>query len=343
LASEKRHTAAKPAFHLAFTLRRSSFPRAHYRSLALLVLLALLAALPMLGHAQDDPPNRAGVVILHGDGRVVTACVSFGEPQITGLELLSRANLAFVAQSGGGGSAVCKLDGEGCDYPTEDCFCKCKGAECVYWAYQHLRGGQWSYAQIGAGAATIRPGDVDGWAWGAGTVQAGAQPPAISLDQICAAPAAEPPTLPAPIIVPPTEPAPEASAPTVAPAAPTEAPPPSPPPVVRPSRTPVPAPTAVVRPAATAIPADAPTAVPTALLPATAPPSIRPTARPTVAPPTSAPAAASATLSGAGGVAATPVAPTSGGTGAATSYLIFGAIVLALIGGIAASTLMRRR
>jgi hypothetical protein len=336
---DERLKAAGSYVRSSFILRPSSFALSRYRCLALLILLALVVGLPTLGHAQDEPPNRAAVIIQHGDGRVVTACVSFGEPEITGLELLSRAGVAVLAQSGGGGSAVCKLDGEGCDYPAEDCFCKCKGAECVYWAYQHLRGGQWSYAQTGAATAKIRPGEVDGWAWGPGTLQAGSQPPALSFEQVCAAPAGEQPTLPAPVIIPPTLPAPELSAPTEAPAAPTSVPPPSPPPVVRPTRTVAPAPSPAAQAAATAIPTMPPTAAPTEPLP-----TPRPTVLPTEAQATSAPAITSmppATFVPA--AMATPTPAPAGQPGSTTGYLAFGAIVLLLIGGIAVSAVRRRR
>ncbi len=198
-----------------------------------LLLLALAIGLPAVGRAQDDGEHRAGLVIRYGDGRVQTACVRFREPSLSGLELLERAGIPVIAQTGGMGAAVCKIGGEGCDYPVEDCFCKCKGAECTYWAYHHLENGAWRYSPLGASAWRVQPGSVDGWAWGAGNVQAGAQPPAISLDQVCAA----------------------AATPTVAPAT---APPPPP------TAAPTPMPTAAPTPPPTAAPTPMPTPMPTA-------------------------------------------------------------------------------
>ena len=297
----------------------------------LLLLLALALALPALGRAQEQQPNRAGLVIRHGDGRVVTACVSFAEPEISGVDLLERAGVSYIAQTGGGGSAVCKLDGEGCDYPAEDCFCKCKGAECVYWAYQSLRGGKWSYSQIGAASFRVKPGDVQGWAWGAGSIQSGAQPPILALDQICAAGAAQPTViLPAP-----TEPPPPTAEPPTEPL-PTALPQPSP----RPTRVAAPEPPARPAAAATATQPVAPTK------PATAAPTLAP--QPTLAPATAQPAAAAPTVSGAptatfgsAGAAATRTPGAADGS-SAVSYLAFGAIALVLVGGILAALLRRR-
>lgn len=298
----------------------------------LLFMLALALALPALGRAQEQQPNQAGLVIQHGDGRVVTACVSFAEPEISGVGLLERAGVSYIAQTGGGGSAVCKLDGEGCDYPAEDCFCKCKGAECVYWAYQSLRGGKWSYSQIGAASFRVKPGDVQGWAWGAGSVQSGAQPPILALDQICAAPAAQPTViLPAP-----TEPP-----------APTAQPPTEPLPTAQPQPSPLPTRAAAPKPSPSGLGAAATATRPVApTKPATAAPTLAP--QPTLAPATAQPAAAAPTVSGAptatfgsAGAAATPTPGVADGS-SAVSYLAFGAIALVLVGGIVAALLRRR-
>lgn len=302
----------------------------------LIVLLGLLALLPSVGRAQSEP-NRAGLVILHGDGRVVSACVSFGEPEISGLELIERAGLSYMAQSGGGGAAVCKLDGEGCDYPAEDCFCKCKGAECVYWAYQHLNNGVWNYSRLGASATKVKPGAVEGWAWGAGSVQNGAQPPALSFEQICAPPGDQPPTVPATALQP-------SEMPTAAPEPPTVAPEPPAVPTTRPT---LPPPTA-----AAAAPTAAPSAAPTAIAP-TEQPTEQPTdTQPTAAPgPSATPIAAaaaptvtsapSATLELAGIVTPTP-APAAAARGT-LDYLAFGGIAILLVAGIVAALLRNRR
>lgn len=152
-------------------------------------MLAAVVLLFLSGHTlvRADGPNRAGLVVQHGDGRLETACVSFEEPSISGLELLIRSRLD-VTYEVGGGTTVCAIDNEGCRFPAEPCFCQCIGdGPCTYWSYWHLdpETGEWSYSQLGATAYEVLPGTVDGWRWGAGTSGDAPEPPTISFDQIC--------------------------------------------------------------------------------------------------------------------------------------------------------------
>lgn len=162
----------------------------------LLVLTALFAGAPS---AQANEPNRAGLVVRFGDGSVWSGCITFSEPQIAGLELLRRSGLSVIIEEGSVyGGAVCKIGPDGCDFPYTSCFCQCEGADCLYWAYYHLQGGVWQYSNVGAGNYWVRPGDVEGWAWGSGTYgMNGALPPAVTFDQVCPPPATNTPT-PAP-------------------------------------------------------------------------------------------------------------------------------------------------
>jgi len=48
-----------------------------------------------------------------------------------------------------------------------------------------LNDAAWSYSQLGAGAARVRNGDVNGWAWGTGESGSGLQPPVRTFEQIC--------------------------------------------------------------------------------------------------------------------------------------------------------------
>lgn len=187
--------------------------------------------------ARANSPNRAGLVIRYGDGSMWTKCIEFSEPELTGLELLLRSGLRIVTEEGGPfGSAVCKIEQDGCDYPLDDCFCKCMGADCTYWAYYHLRpNGTWEYSTVGASSYIVHHGDVEGWSWGPGTYgEHGTEPPVIRFEQICA----PPPT-------------------------PTDTVPPTP------TQRPVPTDTATPRPTATATLTRVPSATPTATLPPT--------------------------------------------------------------------------
>jgi hypothetical protein len=171
--------------------------------LLLLPLLALLIAAPT--HGQN--PNRAGLVVLFSDGSVQTQCVAFEEENISGLELLQRSAYDVIAQPVANNAAVCKIGPDGCDFPTEPCFCKSGGGQQgTYWSYWRLDGTDWRYSTLGAGVTRVHNGDVDGWAWGESDLQSDAPLPVLSFNQICPAqePTVEPTSMPAPL--PPTRP-----------------------------------------------------------------------------------------------------------------------------------------
>ncbi len=280
-----------------------------------LILLLLVGSAPV--RAQDGG-NQAGLVVVHGDGRVITRCVRFDEPQISGLTLLQRSGIASSAETGPMGSTICSLNNEGC--PVSDCWCECKGSPCAYWIYfQRNPDGSWGYANIGAAMRQISPGDVDGWMWGDTT----SMPPAVSFEAICgsAEPAATEPAAPQPAAT-------EALASTAKPPAITAVPTTVVPTMtstveavasltatVQPDRaTPTPWPSRTPAATATSIPATS-TAAP---LPSPTEPSLAPTGAPSPA----------------------PLAPDVEETGKASGYLAF-VLVLGVIGGI--SYLLRHR
>lgn len=157
------------------------------------------AALAASRPAQTGGENRAALVVQAADGSTATACVSFTEEQISGYDLLERSGMALVASFDAMGAAVCSINGQGCG--ADNCFCQFPPN---YWSYWRMSGGSWSYSNLGASAAVVHNGDVDGWSWGSG------KPPAAapSFDALCGAAEAQPsPTtaaLPSPTAVPPT-------------------------------------------------------------------------------------------------------------------------------------------
>ena len=162
---------------------RSSIVRCWVLQLGgLLLLCLLLLATPRRVGAQEVGTNRAGLIVVHGDGRVLTRCVTFTEDRISGVTLLQRSGLTVDANAGPMGSAVCTINSEGC--PASDCFCQCKGTPCTYWNYFHRNGdGSWAYSGMGAATWTVSNGDIDGWVWGDGSTP----PPALTFDEICGA------------------------------------------------------------------------------------------------------------------------------------------------------------
>ncbi|NOX61150.1 MAG: hypothetical protein GXP42_04280 [Chloroflexi bacterium] len=159
------------------------------------VILLVLAALFLIGLSalRAQTVNRAGLVIRFGDGTVKAACVEFSERDITGSELLRRSGLRVIIDPQSGfGDAICKIGPDGCNFPQEDCFCQCQGLDCTYWAYYHLQENAWVFSDVGASNWTVTNGMVDGWAWSPGQPDQPAQiePPLLTFEQICAAPAA---------------------------------------------------------------------------------------------------------------------------------------------------------
>ncbi len=157
---------------------------------ALLWVALLLIAAATGGTTQAQGPEqgaRAGIVIDFGDGMVHTACVDLGaDGQATGEEVLAAASFDVLIEYSPMGGAVCKIGRQGCNFPGQPCWCQCMSSPCVYWAYNYLQDGQWVYATVGASIRTVRAGDVEGWAWGAGSLTQGATPPLVTFSQICA-------------------------------------------------------------------------------------------------------------------------------------------------------------
>lgn len=258
--------------------------RAGIVALALLLALARAALIPAPAAAQEGQPPRAGLVVDFGNGTVITRCVDLGPSgQATGEQVLRAAGLTLTAEYSAMGAAICSIEGVGCNYPMQPCWCQCTSSPCVYWIYYHLVNGQWVYSNLGASSYIVRAGDVEGWVWGAGTFNQGALPPVRTFAEICAPPTATP--------------TPTATATATPTPLPTDTPTPWP------TATDTPPPTATWTPTATA--GGAPLATPTA----TAAPSATPTASPRA--PTATPVATPTATPQPPGVSGEPLPPSS--------------------------------
>ncbi len=150
--------------------------------LAAAAFVALVAALQPAHDAVGAAKNKAGLVVRYSDGTVEKMCVFFDEPSISGLDLLDRSGETYVAETSALGSAICKIDEQGCDYPSEDCFCKYPN----FWGYwtRDTDTSVWEFSSVGASDREIRNGSVDGWSWGPNGAPA---PPIVAFDQVCPA------------------------------------------------------------------------------------------------------------------------------------------------------------
>ncbi|MGD8793292.1 MAG: hypothetical protein PVF47_12140 [Anaerolineae bacterium] len=157
--------------------------------LALLFLMVALWPAPV----RADEPNRAGLVIGFDEGRVETRCIAFEEDSISGDQLLARAGLDLILDTSGSmGLTVCRIEGLGCDFPGQHCFCQCMGGgDCAYWNYFYRPPGAetWTYSPLGAGLRKVEPGTVEAWVWGDGRT-----PPAdeLTFEAICSPPTPTP-------------------------------------------------------------------------------------------------------------------------------------------------------
>lgn len=148
------------------------------------LLLTVLASPFAPVAAAQDGDNRAALVVRYEDGSVETKCVVFSEPAITGEELLQKSGLTVVLDYNAlTGGAVCSIKSVGCS--AQDCFCRCQGADCQYWAYYHWLDGGWQYSQLGATGYQVKNGSLEGWSWGPGNFSSGTEPPAIKFEEIC--------------------------------------------------------------------------------------------------------------------------------------------------------------
>jgi len=154
-----------------------------------LVALAMGTLLLLMPHSADaQEPGQAGLVIVKGDGEVISRCVSLGEGNQTGYDLLLASGLDFTSEQAAMGATICSIDGEGCAYPREGCWCRCQGSSCVYWSYWSLQDDGWRYSNLGAANQRVTDGDVQAWVWGEGTSGEAPEPPPASFAEICADP-----------------------------------------------------------------------------------------------------------------------------------------------------------
>lgn len=158
------------------------------------VLLILLVAAALSGCRAPAPPNagRAALVVRGPSGGVQQACVQLRGDKSNGEQVLLDAGWEVSLDAANSmGSIVCAIDGEGCRFPAEGCFCECNSlGSCSYWAYfTHGADGQWVYSPLGARAQPVRDGDLHAWVWVSSTSSEPgalqARLPEVTFDDVC--------------------------------------------------------------------------------------------------------------------------------------------------------------
>jgi hypothetical protein len=149
---------------------------------------AYVPALLLIGVLVAGPAHagRAGVVVDFGNGQVVTQCVKFQGPYITGFDLLQRSGLAFTFQNFSGlGAAICSIQSTGCQFPAQACFCQCPDANgnCNFFGYyvQDKHDTSFTFSDVGVSSQIVRNKDVNAFVFGSGTVP----PTGYTFEDIC--------------------------------------------------------------------------------------------------------------------------------------------------------------
>ncbi|MEV0679187.1 hypothetical protein AB0I60_21965 [Actinosynnema sp. NPDC050436] len=158
------------------------------RVAALLAAAVVLGPLGLLAAAPARAADCSGVTVVVDfralGGGVRTGCAP-GDPA-SGLAALGAAGFGFRSASRSAGF-VCRID----DLPASD-PCVNAAPTDAYWSYWGgTPGGSWTYRDTGAAGHDPAPGDVEGWAFGAGT-RPGIAPPAPARPEP-PAPRPEPP------------------------------------------------------------------------------------------------------------------------------------------------------
>ncbi len=144
--------------------------------LAVASVAAAAPGSPFVATCAGAGPNHAALVIEHGDGSVVSRCVAFDTPTISGDRLLAAAAVPWSGQTFGGfGVAVCAVDAEPSRYGS------CPGAD-RYWAVFEATGSGWELSPIGISSMTVADGDALGLRY---VPTSGTPEPPVSASGVC--------------------------------------------------------------------------------------------------------------------------------------------------------------
>ena len=104
--------------------------------------------------------HHVAVVVEHGNGAVLTACVAFDDVQLTGDQVMQLSHIEYATTTYGGlGKAVCQVDNEPVSYPPS-----CWTSTSPYWAmYVSRSGGNWAVSNLGVSGQQFHDGDALGW------------------------------------------------------------------------------------------------------------------------------------------------------------------------------------
>ncbi len=135
-------------------------------SMVSLVLFTATSIAPGAAYAQDN--KTADIIVQFDESSTIIRSVEFSDP-ISGATALDLSGLNVIMEVSGFGTAVCSIEGVGCNFPEESCFCQCTGeGPCRYWGYNLWDGDSWiSHPDGGIDSSIIsQTGTIDGLRWG---------------------------------------------------------------------------------------------------------------------------------------------------------------------------------
>lgn len=139
--------------------------------------------------------RHAGVVVDYLDGSYDTACVDLGSKgEMSAEEVLRSAqsvSTTIARDEEFGVSIVCAIEGSSsAGYPPDECLLD-HSADEETWAFWKLTEDQsWKYVPTGISSVIVKPGEIIGFSWTAGTQEGGSYTPStnprgVPFSQIC--------------------------------------------------------------------------------------------------------------------------------------------------------------
>jgi len=145
---------------------------------ALLTTLLLVFALAAARPVRSDT-GYAALLVIFGPDDYHSECVAL-PGDMTPLDLLKASTLELTVEPGPTGEGLCSIDGVGCVYPDEPCFCQCSAEACPLWNAWHQDGSLW-VVTTAIDERIVPHGDVEAWVWSDGMEE----PPSVSFADIC--------------------------------------------------------------------------------------------------------------------------------------------------------------
>jgi len=122
----------------------------------------------------------AALLVLFGPDDFHTECIAM-PGKMTAIDIVRESSLGvIISAEADADEAVCSIDGTGCNYPDEGCYCQCGSETCNLWTDYYWDGDEWQVS-FDTADRVIPDGGIEAWVWGDGLTD----PPVVSFGDIC--------------------------------------------------------------------------------------------------------------------------------------------------------------